>query len=171
MQSPPSDSSATVSPVPPRRDDPGSLVLACRKLKPLETESDFVIDGQLEGDDLFIRNELLCCRGIRKIHLELAALVGTCRSFTASGSQTLTLICRSSVPTSWPVRPGSPLRSWILSPVTEALPLGIESALVDTPCPAFRQVRDLPGWGTIFPLTSVSSDRMVPRKRRCSVSG
>ena len=37
-----------------------------------------------------------------------------------------------------------------LSPVTEALPLGIESALMDTPCPTFRQVRDLPGWGTIF---------------------
>ena len=31
-----------------------------------------------------------------------------------------------------------------------ALPSGIETALAGTPSPAFRQVRDLPGWGTIF---------------------
>ena len=37
-----------------------------------------------------------------------------------------------------------------LSPVSGTLPSGIETALAGTPSPAFRQVRDLPGWGTIF---------------------
>ena len=152
MQSPPSDSSATVPPlIPSLAETIRGAWFGLPELKPLETESDFTsIDGQLEGDDLLIRNELLCCRGIRKIHLELARLgrnlqilhcvwfPDPCFDLPIFGADIV----------AGPAGVSAAIVD--LSPVTEALPLGIESALVDTPCPAFRQVRDLPGWGAIF---------------------
>ena len=152
MQSPPSESSATVPPlIPSLAQTIRGAWVGLPELKPLETETDFTsIEGQLEGDDLLIRNELLCCRGIRKIHLELARL--------GRGLQILHCVWFPDPCFDLPIfgadivaGPAGVSAAIVdLSPVSEALPLGIESALVDSPCPAFRQVRDLPGWGTIF---------------------
>ena len=152
MQSPPSESSATVPPlISSLAETIRGAWFGLPELKPLETETDFTsIEGKLEGDALLIRNELLCCRGIRKIHLELARLGRSlqilhcvwfpdpCFDLPIFGADIV----------AGPAGVSAAIVD--LSPVTEALPLGIESALMDTPCPTFRQVRDLPGWGAIF---------------------
>ena len=44
-------------------------------LQPLELAADLEsISGSLDGEKLFIRNELRSCRGLRKLHLEIARL-------------------------------------------------------------------------------------------------
>ncbi|MEB3168436.1 MAG: phycocyanobilin:ferredoxin oxidoreductase, partial [Synechococcaceae cyanobacterium] len=45
------------------------------ELQPLAIDPDLeAISGSLDGEDLFIRNELRCSRGLRKLHLETARL-------------------------------------------------------------------------------------------------
>ena len=54
-------------------------IRSCRdgfpQLNPLTLSGDLEeIIGTLDGEDLFIRNEVHCCRGFRKLHLEIARL-------------------------------------------------------------------------------------------------
>ncbi|MFN6134084.1 MAG: phycocyanobilin:ferredoxin oxidoreductase, partial [Synechococcaceae cyanobacterium] len=45
------------------------------ELQPLAIDPDLeAISGSLDGEDLFIRNEVHRCRGLRKLHLETARL-------------------------------------------------------------------------------------------------
>lgn len=152
MQSPSSESSSTVAPlIPSLAETIRGAWIGLPELKPLDADSDFSsIEGQLEGDDLLIRNELLCCRGVRKIHLELARL--------GRGLQILHCVWFPDPRFDLPIfgadivaGPAGVSAAIVdLSPVSGTLPSGIETALAGTPSPAFRQVRDLPGWGTIF---------------------
>ena len=152
MQSPPSESSSTVAPlIPSLAETIRGAWIGLPELKPLDADSDFSsIEGQLEGDDLLIRNELLCCRGVRKIHLELARL--------GRGLQILHCVWFPDPRFDLPIfgadivaGPAGVSAAIVdLSPVSGTLPSGIETALAGTPSPAFRQVRALPGWGTIF---------------------
>ena len=152
MQSPPSESSSTVAPlIPSLAETIRGAWIGLPELKPLDADSDFSsIEGQLEGDDLLIRNELLCCRGMRKIHLELARL----------GRSLQILHCvwfpdpRFDLPifgadvVAGPAGISAAIVD--LSPAGENLPAPVVSALQTVPVPGFRQVRQLPGWGTIF---------------------
>ena len=97
-----------------------------------------------------ISNELLRCRGVRKIHLELAQL--------GRGLQILHCVWFPDPRFDLPIfgadivaGPAGVSAAIVdLSPVSEALPGSIDRALAALPKHPFRQSRDLPGWGTIF---------------------
>ena len=152
MQPPPSDSSKAVPPLIAALAD--TIRASCAGLpgvKPLGQNADFErILGQLEGEELLINNELLCCKGVRKIHLELAQL--------GRGLQILHCVWFPDPRFDLPIfgvdvvagPAGISAAIVDLSPVSGDLPAPIQNALSANPCPPFRQVRDLPGWGTIF---------------------
>jgi len=108
------------------------------------------ISGSLEGEDLFIRNELRHCRGLRKLHLETARL--------GAGLQILHCVffpdCRYDLPVFGAdiVAGRGQVSAAIvdLSPVGPALPASIAAALTAHLRPPFSEVRELPNWGSIF---------------------
>jgi len=108
------------------------------------------ISGSLDGEDLFIRNEVHRCRGLRKLHLETASL--------GAGLQILHCVffpdpCYDLPVFGADIVAGRGVVSAAivdLSPVEETLPEAIKTRLADRPVPPFTQVRDLPPWGSIF---------------------
>lgn len=120
-------------------------------LQPLTIATDLErISGSLDGERLFIRNEVRCCRGLRKLHLEIARL--------GMGLQILHCVWFPDPRYDLPIfgadvvagPAGISAAIVDLSPVGPALPELIERNLSAQPRPAFRQERALPGWGTIF---------------------
>jgi phycocyanobilin:ferredoxin oxidoreductase len=121
-------------------------------LEPLPIDPELeAISGSLDGEELFIRNEVHRCRGLRKLHLETARL--------GAGLQILHCVffpdSRHDLPVfGADIVAGRGVVSAAiadLSPVTEAgLPAAIDAALRDHARPAFAQVRELPAWGSIF---------------------
>lgn len=108
------------------------------------------ISGSLDGEDLFIRNEVHRCRGLRKLHLETARL--------GAGLQILHCVFFPDPRYDLPVfgadvvagKGGVSAAIADLSPTGERLPEVIEQRLAALPRAAFSQVRDLPVWGSIF---------------------
>ena len=108
------------------------------------------ISGLLDGETLFIRNELRSCRGLRKLHLEIARL--------GMGLQILHCVWFPDPRFDLPIfgadvvagPAGISAAIVDLSPVGPALPLRVSSGLLALERPRFRQERALPGWGTIF---------------------
>jgi len=120
-------------------------------LEPLTIPAELeAISGSLDGDALFIRNEVHRCRGLRKLHLETARL--------GAGLQILHCVFFPDPHYHLPVfgadivagRAGVSAAIVDLSPVGEGLPLGILTALEARRRPPFSQVRELPAWGSIF---------------------
>ena len=108
------------------------------------------ISGSLDGEDLFIRNEVHRCRGLRKLHLETARL--------GAGLQILHCVFFPEPTFDLPVFGADIVagRGVVsaaivdLSPVAGALPAGIERALAALDPGPFSQERELPAWGGIF---------------------
>ena len=120
-------------------------------LAPLNTSNDLrAIHGQLDGETLFIGNELYQCRGFRKIHLEIARL--------GNGLQILHCVWFPDSQYDLPIfgadivagPAGISAAIVDLSPTSGQLPAAFLEGLEAIEWPSFRQVRDLPGWGTIF---------------------
>jgi phycocyanobilin:ferredoxin oxidoreductase len=121
------------------------------ELRPLAIAPDLeAISGSLDGEDLFIRNEVFSCRGLRKLHLETARL--------GAGLQILHCVFFPDPRYDLPVfgadivasRAGVSAAIVDLSPVTEALPAPIDAALAARDLGPFSQRRELPAWGSIF---------------------
>jgi phycocyanobilin:ferredoxin oxidoreductase len=108
------------------------------------------ISASLDGEALFIRNELHRSRGLRKLHLETARL--------GLGLQILHCVFfpdpRFDLPVFGADLVASPagISAAIvdLSPVSEALPASVRGPLDSLTLPPFQQIRDLPAWGSIF---------------------
>jgi len=108
------------------------------------------ISGSLDGESLFIRNELRHCRGLRKLHLETARLGG--------GLQILHCVFFPDPCFDLPVFGADIVagRGQVsaaiadLSPLHGTLPPAIDQALAALPRRPYRNPRDLPEWGTIF---------------------
>ena len=108
------------------------------------------ISGSLDGEDLFIRNEVHRCRGLRKLHLETARL--------GAGLQILHCVFFPEPTFDLPVFGADIVagRGVVsaaivdLSPVAGALPAGIDRALAALESGPFSQERELPAWGGIF---------------------
>ena len=119
------------------------------RLLPLAADLEQV-QGRLDGERLFIANEVHQCRGLRKLHLEVARL--------GNGLQILHCVWFPDPRFDLPIfgadvvagPAGISAAIVDLSPAGERLPDPVESALQTVPVPGFRQVRQLPGWGTIF---------------------
>ncbi|WP_398317949.1 phycocyanobilin:ferredoxin oxidoreductase [Vulcanococcus sp.] len=120
-------------------------------LQPLEVDPQLeAISGSLDGEELFIRNELRRSRGLRKLHLETARL--------GAGLQILHCVFFPDPQYDLPVFGADIVagRGVVsaaivdLSPVGAALPAGVTAALEALPPRRFSQERDLPDWGTIF---------------------
>jgi len=120
-------------------------------LEPLAIDPDLeAISGSLDGEDLFIRNEVHRCRGLRKLHLETARL--------GAGLQILHCVlfpdpCYDLPVFGADIVAGRGVVSAAivdLSPVGEALPAAVDAALAALPHPPFCQPRPLPDWGAIF---------------------
>jgi len=117
----------------------------------LEFDSDLLnVKGQLDGEDLFINNELHCARGIRKLHLETARF--------GSGLEILHCVFFPEPSFDIPifgvdiVSANQVILAAIvdLSPVAKDLPNDISKELARLVPPCFGRVRCLPEWGTIF---------------------
>lgn len=152
---PSSPISAQAGGVHPLVDALAERIRACRSLmrdlEPLPIAAELeAISGSLEGDALFIRNEVHRCRGLRKLHLETARL--------GAGLQILHCVFFPDPRYDLPVfgadivagRGGVSAAIVDLSPVGPSLPAGIASALEARQRPPFSQVRELPPWGSIF---------------------
>lgn len=108
------------------------------------------ISGSLDGEALFIHNELHQAHGLRKLHLETARL--------GAGLQILHCVLfpdpRHDLPVfGADIVAGRGVVSAAivdLSPVDDQLPAAIESALAALPSHRFDQPRELPAWGAIF---------------------
>jgi phycocyanobilin:ferredoxin oxidoreductase len=121
------------------------------ELEPLPVAADLeAISGSLDGEHLFIRNELWRSRGLRKLHLETARL--------GLGLQILHCVWfpdpRSDLPVFGADIVASPagVSAAIvdLSPVRGELPEGIATALAARQAVQYSQPRELPAWGSIF---------------------
>ncbi|MCS5700695.1 phycocyanobilin:ferredoxin oxidoreductase [Cyanobium sp. FGCU-52] len=121
------------------------------ELEPLAIDPELeAISGSLDGEDLFIRNEVHRCRGLRKLHLETARL--------GAGLQILHCVFFPDPRYDLPVFGADIVagRGVVsaaivdLSPVTERLPASIAAALAARDCGPFSQRRELPAWGSIF---------------------
>ena len=121
------------------------------ELQPLAVDPELeAISGSLEGEALFIRNELRQCRGLRKLHLETARL--------GAGLQILHCVFFPDPRYDLPVfgadivagRGAVSAAIVDLSPVTGSLPAAIAARLEALPQRRFSQERELPEWGSIF---------------------
>ena len=121
------------------------------ELAPLAVDPDLeAISGSLDGEDLFIRNELHSSRGLRKLHLETARL--------GAGLQILHCVFFPDPRYDLPVFGADIVagRGVVsaaivdLSPVTGSLPEAVVRRLEALPARRFSQERELPAWGTIF---------------------
>ncbi|WP_259738526.1 phycocyanobilin:ferredoxin oxidoreductase [Synechococcus sp. CS-205] len=121
------------------------------ELGPLAIEADLeAISGSLDGEQLFIRNELRRCRGLRKLHLETARL--------GAGLQILHCVFFPDPRYDLPVfgadivatQAGVSAAIADLSPTREGLPEAIEAGLEVLPRHPYSQPRELPAWGSIF---------------------
>ena len=121
------------------------------ELHPLEVDPELeAISGSLDGEALFIRNELRQCRGLRKLHLETARL--------GAGLQILHCVFFPDPRFDLPVFGADIVagRGVVsaaivdLSPVTGALPEEVATRLQALPVRSFSQERELPEWGSIF---------------------
>ena len=120
-------------------------------LAPLEIAADLeAISGSLDGEALFIRNELRQCRGLRKLHLETARL--------GAGLQILHCVLFPDPRFALPVfgadivaGPAGVSAAIVdLSPVSGSLPEAIASDLAARSPRPYSQPRELPPWGEIF---------------------
>ena len=120
-------------------------------LEPLAVDPDLeAISGSLDGEELYIRNEVHRCRGLRKLHLETARL--------GAGLQILHCVFFPDPRHDLPVfgadivaGRGTVSAAIVdLSPVTGALPEAVAAPLAARSRPPFSQVRELPPWGAIF---------------------
>ena len=121
------------------------------ELQPLGVDPELeAISGSLDGEDLFIRNELCRSRGLRKLHLETARL--------GAGLQILHCVFFPDPHYDLPVFGADIVagRGVVsaaivdLSPVDSALPVAVSSRLEALPQRRFSQERELPEWGSIF---------------------
>jgi phycocyanobilin:ferredoxin oxidoreductase len=124
---------------------------ALPELAPLAVADDLeAISGSLDGEALFIRNELRSCRGLRKLHLETARL--------GAGLQILHCVFFPDPRFDLPVfgadivaGPSGVSAAIVdLSPVVGVLPASIDAALAARPVRRYSQERELPAWGSIF---------------------
>ena len=120
-------------------------------LEPLAIDDDLeAISGSLEGEALFIRNEVHRARGLRKLHLETARL--------GVGLQILHCVFFPDPRFDLPVFGADIVagRGVVsaaivdLSPVNDKLPAPVAAALAALEMPPFSQPRELPEWGAIF---------------------
>lgn len=137
---------------------------------PLEIAPDLEeVRGELEGEAMLIRNQLLCCRGLRKIHLETARVgrhldilhcvmfPDPCFDLPLFG---VDIVAARGVVSAAIVD---------LSPTDGPLPAAIAADLEARPRHAYRQPRDLPSWGEIFsphvlfvrPADSIEEDAFI----------
>ena len=149
-------SGAANSGVHPLVDTLAERIRLCRAgladLEPLPIADDLeAISGSLDGDALFIRNEVHRSRGLRKLHLETARL--------GAGLQILHCVFFPDPRYDLPVfgadivasRAGVSAAIVDLSPVREGgLPEAVLIPLQQRQRPPFSQVRELPPWGSIF---------------------
>ncbi|MFZ9753068.1 MAG: phycocyanobilin:ferredoxin oxidoreductase [Cyanobium sp.] len=151
----PSTSPGNTAGIHPMVDALAGRIRACRdalpELEPLAIDPELeAISGSLDGEDLFIRNEVHSCRGLRKLHLETARL--------GAGLQILHAVFfpdpRHDLPVfGADIVAGRGVVSAAivdLSPVGDGLPAAIEQGLAALPRPVFSQERELPPWGSIF---------------------
>ena len=120
-------------------------------LRPLAVDPSLeAISGRLDGEDLFIRNEVHQARGLRKLHLETARL--------GAGLQILHCVFFPDPRYDLPVfgadivaGPAGVSAAIVdLSPVDERLPDAVEQGLAALPRREAGRRRELPPWGTIF---------------------
>ncbi|RCL53689.1 MAG: phycocyanobilin:ferredoxin oxidoreductase [Synechococcus sp. MED-G71] len=108
------------------------------------------IRGELEGDAMAISNQLLCCPGVRKIHLETAQVgrnldilhcvlfPDPCYDLPIFGADVV-------------VGRGAVSAAIVdLSPTGASLPERVVARLQQLPNHPFSQPREVPSWGTIF---------------------
>ncbi len=108
------------------------------------------VEGTLEGEELFIWNEMHCCQGLRKLHLEIAIL--------GKGLQILHCVFFPDPCFDLPifgtdvvVGPSGVSAAIVdISPVSSQLSSSLEACLMNLSIPPFQQVRELPAWGSIF---------------------
>ena len=108
------------------------------------------IRGELEGDAMAIDNELMCCPGLRKMHLETAQV----------GARLDILHCvlfpdpRYNLPlfgadvVAGPAGVSAAIVD--LSPTEECLPSELSEALQALPQHPYKERREVPAWGSIF---------------------
>ncbi|MCX5950297.1 MAG: phycocyanobilin:ferredoxin oxidoreductase [Cyanobacteria bacterium] len=116
---------------------------------PIDPELE-AISGSLDGERLFIRNELHHCSGLRKLHLEIARL--------GAGLQILHCVFFPDPHFDLPIFGADIVASRgvvsaaivDLSPVAGPPKASLTEALAAQPRGPFAQVRDLPPWGSIF---------------------
>lgn len=120
-------------------------------IQPLAVADDLeAISGSLDGEHLFIRNELRQCRGLRKLHLETARL--------GAGLQILHCVFFPDPRYDLPVfgadivaGPAGVSAAIVdLSPVAETLPEPVATGLAARSQRHYAQERQLPAWGSIF---------------------
>ena len=146
---------AATSGLHPLVDALAERIRQCRdglpELEPLAIDADLeAISGSLDGEALFIRNEVHRARGLRKLHLETARL--------GAGLQILHCVFFPDPRYDLPVFGADIVagRGVVsaaivdLSPVEATLPAPVAAALAALERSPFSQPRDLPDWGAIF---------------------
>lgn len=120
-------------------------------LRPLALDPSLeAVSGRLDGEDLFILNEVHEARGLRKLHLETARL--------GAGLQILHCVFFPDPRHDLPVfgadivaGPAGVSAAIVdLSPVDDRLPAAVEEGLAALPRREAGRRRELPPWGTIF---------------------